>query len=351
MATPILATKLYIPPPRPELVPRPRLIKRLNLSHRRKAGVALISAPAGFGKTTVVTEWIHQSGDSEPVNLSRVVWLSLDEGDNNPLRFFIHLIAALQRVDPEMGQGVQEMLQTDSAGPPPTDVLMTALVNDMVAVSTDFTLVLDDYHEIEDATVEQALNFLIDHQPPQFHLIITSRADPNLPLSRLRARGQLTELRTNDLRFTTQESATFLNQVTGLSFSAKDIDALETRTEGWIAGLQLAALSMQSGGDTASFISNFTGSHRYIIDYLADEVLEQQPPQIKTFLLHTSILTRFSGLLCDAVTQQNNSQYMLEQLEAANLFLIPLDNDRHWYRYHHLFADLLQQRLHQTETG
>ena len=292
MSTPILATKLYIPPPRPKVVLRPRLIERLNegLSAGRK--LTLISAPAGFGKTTLVSEWV--AGCERPV-----AWLSLDEGDNDPARFLTYLVAALQTIAANIGAGVLAALQ--SPQPPPTESILTALLNEITTIPDNFILVLDDYHVIDAKPVDHALTFLLEHLPPQMHLVIATREDPPLPLARLRARGQLTELRAADLRFTPAEAAEFLNQVMGLNLSAEDIAALETRTEGWIAGLQLAALSMQGHQDATSFIKSFTGSHHFVLDYLVEEVLQQQSESVQTFLLRTSILDRLCGPLCDAV--------------------------------------------------
>ena len=290
MSTPILATKLYIPPPRPKVVLRPRLIERLNEGLHRK--LTLISAPAGFGKTTLVSEWV--AGCERPA-----AWLSLDEGDNDPTRFLTYLVAALQTIAANIGEGVLGVLQ--SPQPPPTESILTALLNEITTIPDNFVLVLDDYHVIDAKPVDHALTFLLEHLPPQMHLVIATREDPQLPLARLRARGQLTELRAADLRFTPSEAAEFLNQVMGLNLSAEDIAALETRTEGWIAGLQLAAISMQGHQDATSFIKSFTGSHHFVLDYLVEEVLQQQPESVQTFLLRTSILDRLCGPLCDAV--------------------------------------------------
>src|SRR5215216_1241455 len=340
MSTPILATKLYVPPPRPKVVSRTRLIERLNEGLHRK--LTLISAPAGFGKTTLVSEWV--AGCERPT-----AWLSLDEGDNDPARFLAYLIAALQQIAPNIGAEVMGLLQ--SPQPPPAASILTDLLNEITAIPDHFILVLDDYHVIDSKTIDQALSFLLEHQPPQVHLVIVTREDPDLPLARLRAQGQLTELRAAGLRFTASEAAEFLNTVMGLNLSAADIASLEDRTEGWIAGLQLAALSMQGSKDTANFIKSFTGSHHFVMDYLVEEVLQQQPESVQTFLLRTSILDRLCGSLCDAVlldaSGSASGQETLEYLERANLFLVPLDNERRWYRYHHLFADLLRQRLQQ----
>ncbi len=339
MSTPILVTKLYIPPPRPNVVVRPRLIERLSEGLQRK--LTLVSAPAGFGKTTLISEWV--AAGRRPT-----AWLSLDERDNDPTRFLTHLVAALQTIAATIGERVSDVLQ--SALPAPTETILTALLNEIAAVPDNFVLVLDDYHVIDATPVNGILSFLLDHLPPRMHLVITTREDPQLPLARLRARSHLTELRAVDLRFTPAEAAAFLNQGMGLSLSAKDVAALETRTEGWIAGLQLAAISMQGQQDPTHFIQSFTGSHHFVLDYLVEEVLHQQPERIQTFLLRTSILDGLCGPLCDAVllAPSGSSQETLEYIEHANLFVVPLDNERRWYRYHHLFADLLRQRLHQT---
>jgi len=337
MSTPLLATKFYIPPARPKMVPRARLIQRLNAGLQHAPGFTLISAPAGFGKTTLVSEWVADSQQS-------VAWLSLDEGDNDPIRFLLYLIAALQTIQPSLGQGLLVALQ--SPQPPPIESTLTSLLNEITFLSQNVLLVLDDYHVIDAKSVNNILSFLIEHLPPQLHLVIITREDPDLPLARLRARGQLTELRAAALRFTHTEAADFLNQVMGLHLSPEDIVALETRTEGWIAGLQLAAISMQGHADATGFIKSFTGSHHFVMDYLVEEVLHQQPEHIQKFLLQTSILDRMCGPLCEALLLAPTSgQKTLEQLEHANLFIIPLDNERRWYRYHHLFADLLRQRL------
>src|SRR5260221_3186980 len=339
MSTPILATKLYIPPPRPKAVLRPRLSERLNEGRPRK--LTLISAPAGFGKTTLVSEWVL--GCQRPA-----AWLSLDEGDNDPTRFLTYLVAALQTLAATLGEGVLTILQ--SPQPPPPASILTALLNDLTTISDDFVLVLDDYHVLDAKPVDHALTFLLDHLPPQMHLVIATREDPPLPLARLRVGGNLTELRVTDFRFAHSEAAEFLNQVMGLTLSAQDIAALATRTEGWIAGLQLAAISMQGHQDTTSFITSFTGSHHFVMDYLVEEILQQQSERVQTFLLRTSILDRLCGPLCDAVVLDPSAsgQKTLEYLEHANLFIVPLDHERRWYRYHHLFADLLRQRLHQS---
>jgi LuxR family maltose regulon positive regulatory protein len=351
-AYPLLQTKLYIPPIRPELVSRPRLIERLNAGLPAGRKLTLVSAPAGFGKTTLVSEWVTGCERAEPK--VRAAWLSLDEGDNDPTRFLTYFIAALQTIAPSIGEGVLGVLQ--SPQPPPTESILTALLNEIATIPDNFVLVLDDYHVIDakpvdastsvdvSTSVDQALTFLLEHLPPQMHLVIASREDPNMPLARLRARGQLTELRVADLRFTPSEAAGFLNQVMGLNLSAEDVAMLETRTEGWIAGLQLAALSMQGHQDVPGFIRAFAGDDRYIVDYLVEEVLQRQPEPVRNFLLQTAILDRLNGPLCDAVTGQEEGNARLEALERGNFFVVPLDDKRNWYRYHPLFADVL--RLH-----
>jgi LuxR family transcriptional regulator, maltose regulon positive regulatory protein len=342
---PILATRLYIPPPRPNVVPRPRLIERLNegLSSGRK--LTLISAPAGFGKTTLVSEWVAGCGQHEP--LVRVAWLSLDEGDNDPACFLAYLVAALQTIDANIGKGVLGLLHASQPQPPPTETLLTVLLNDLAARPDPLILVLDDYHVIDAPAVNEAIAFLLEHSPPQLHLGLATREDPQLPLARLRARSQLVELRAADLRFTPAEAADFLNLGMGLALSEADVAALEARTEGWIAGLQFAAISMHGHQDPASFVKSFTGSHHFVLDYLIEEVLQQQSESVQTFLLRTSILGRMCGPLCDVVLRaaSTSGQETLEYLERANLFIVPLDNERRWYRYHHLFGDLLRQRL------
>ncbi len=329
----ILATKLYVPVPRTKMLHRPRLIDKINRGLHGK--LTLISAPAGFGKTTLVSEWI--SGCDRPV-----AWLSLDEGDNDPVRFLSYFIAALQKIGPTIGTAATALLR--SPQPPPNETVVTSLLNDISMVREHFILVLDDYHVIETKAIEEVIALLLDHQPPQIHLVFTTRKDPNLPLPRLRVRGQMTEFRIKDLRFTPSEAAAFLRQVMDLDLSEEDINALERRTEGWVAGLQLAALSMQGREDISGFVKAFAGHDRHIVDYLAEEVLQRQSDRIRRFLLQTSILDRFSGPLCDAITDQEDGKSMLEILERGNLFIIPLDDKREWYRYHHLFADVLHAR-------
>jgi len=321
MPTPILTTKLYVPPPPPKAVLRPRLIERLNEGLQRK--LSLISAPAGFGKTTLVSEWVA-------VCERPVTWLSLDEGDNDPTYFLTYLVAALQMIAANIGKGVLATLQ--SPQPPPIESILIALLNEIAAIPDHFVLVLDDYHVIDAKPVDDVLTFLLEHLPAQMHLVIATREDPHLPLARLRARGQLTELRVADLRFDLGEAAEFLNQEMGLNLSAEDIAALESRAEGWIAGLQLAALSMQGNKDVSGFIREFAGDHRYIVDYLVEEVLQSQPEPIRTFLLQTAILDQLNGSLCDAVTGKEEGNARLEALQRGNFFVIPLDDKRNWYR-------------------
>lgn len=336
----IFTTKLYVPQPPPEVVVRPRLIQQLDKGLHRK--LTLVSAPAGFGKTTLISAWIANLNHS-------AAWLSLDEGDNDPVRFITYLIAALQTIEENFADGILGALQ--SPQPPPIESLLPDFVNQLHQIPQEYILVLDDYHVIDVAPVDTILSALVDHMPPQMHLVITTREDPPLPLARLRARGKLTEIRAADLRFSADEAAEFLNQVMGLNLSAEDVAALETRTEGWIVGLQLAAISMQGEDDASGFIESFTGSHHFVLDYLLEEVLNHQPQSIQDFLLKTSILDRLCGSLCDALIadSENSGQDMLETVRNANLFLIPLDNERRWYRYHHLFADLLRRRLQQLD--
>jgi len=341
----LLATKFHRPLPRANLVRRPQLAERLTQGVM--GPLTLVSAPAGFGKTTLLAHWLAESG-------MPAAWLSLEPGDNELVRFLSYLIAALQTLDSQLGSEVLTLLQMPQ--PAAAETVLTLLTNDVGSYEHDrgdFVLVLDDYHVIDATSIDQALTYLIEHLPPHMHLVIATREDPQLPLARLRARGQLTELRATDLRFTPPEAAAFLNQGMGLNLSAEDIARLSRRTEGWIAGLQLAAISMQGQQDTTSFITSFTGSHHFVLDYLLEEVLGQQSESIQTFLLRTSILDRMTGSLCDAVllNPSGSGQATLEYLEHANLFLVPLDNERRWYRYHQLFADLLRQRLHQRSTS
>ncbi len=352
MSLALLRTKLFIPPLRPNLVPRPHLIDRLNQGFQLGHKLTLVSAPVGFGKTTIVSEWVGSlrlEASKEGQIDNRIAWLSLDEQDNDPRRFLAYFVAALdqiQRTETKVGRGALDMLQ--SSQPPPTRDVLTSLINDIARIPNRIILVLDDYHVIESSQVDEALAFMLERLPPQMHLVIATRDDPQLPMARLRARGQLTEMRAADLRFSSAEATGFLNLAMGLNLSKEDIAALETRTEGWIAGLQLAAISMQGNKDAASLISSFTGSHRFVLDYLIEEVLEQQSESMQSFLLQTAVLDRLTGSLCDALTGQDNGQATLEMLERRNLFIVPLDGKRQWFRYHHLFEDLLRQKLRQT---
>jgi LuxR family maltose regulon positive regulatory protein len=337
--TELLRTKLFIPRPRKNLVARPRLVDCLNGGLDKK--LTLIAAPAGFGKTTLLSEWIPKSPRC-------ITWLSLDEDDNDPRRFWTYFIASLQGLQTQLGSSALALLQ--SANSPAIPSILTALINDIAAFPDVFSLVLDDYHIIEHQPIHEGLTFLLDHLPGNMHLILTTRLDPPLPVSRLRARAQLTEIRANDLRFTVEEAAAFLTSVMGLRLSVKEVAALEARTEGWIAGLQIAALSMQGREDVSSFIEAFSGSHRHILGYLADEVINQQSESTLSFLLQTSILDRLCGSLCDAVTADSGAEEKLRTLERANLFIISLDDEGVWYRYHHLFADVLHNRLKSQST-
>ncbi|TRO54637.1 NACHT domain-containing protein, partial [Candidatus Bathyarchaeota archaeon] len=350
MATSILVTKLFVPPTRAKLVHRPGLIERLNNGLNRR--LTLLSAPAGFGKTTLVSHWVENLQKDNAIDDQhiRVAWLSLDQDDNDPVRFLTYLIVALNQskdIKTDFGRGAVSMLQ--SPQPPPPNTVLISLINELATIPEKIVFVLDDYHLIEEKSIHQALVFLLENLPSQLHVVIATRQDPSLSLGRLRARDQLTELRAADLRFTSLEAADFLNQVMGLNLSSGDIAELETRTEGWIAGLQLAAISMRGREDRTGFIKSFTGGNRLVLDFLINEVLGQQPESIHNFLLQTAILDRMTGSLCDALTGQENGQETLEMLDHANLFIVPLDEERRWYRYHHLFGDLLRQRLRQTQ--
>ncbi len=342
MTTPLLTTKLHIPPLLPDRVPRLRLIRRLDEGLRPGHKLTLVSAPAGYGKTTLVAEWLRHLADAGGA-APAVSWLSLDEGDSDPARFWAYLVAALQIVDPAIGQTAQAMLH--SPQPPPAESLLTALINEIAAAPRSFVLVLDDYHLIDALPIHQQLTFLVEHQPVQMRLVIAAREDPPLPLSRLRAHGQTVEIRQSDLQFTVEETADFMRRAAQAELTPNEVAALQQRTEGWIAGLQLLALSVRGHEDARQLVESFTGSNRYVLDYLMDEVFQRQPADVQDFLLKTSILDRLGAALCDAVVDQDNNRDMLFALEQANLFIIPLDQAREWYRYHHLFADLLQHRL------
>jgi LuxR family maltose regulon positive regulatory protein len=336
--SPVLATKFFIPRRRAGAVPRRRLLERLDRGLESK--LTLVSAPPGFGKTTLLAEWLASPSAKE----RDIAWLALDQNDNHQPTFWSYLVGALERVRPDAGKGgVLEMLRSQQ--PPPIETLLVMVLNEVAANPDDLVLVLDDYHVIDVPAIHAGIEFLLEHMPPQMHLIIASRADPSVTLPRLRARGELTEVRATDLRFTGEEANAFLNEGMGLELNAQDVAALESRTEGWAAALQLAGLSIQGRDDVASFISAFTGNNRYIVDYLVDEVLARQPAPVRDFLLRTSILEGLSGPLCDAVTQQTGARAMLEALERSNLFIVALDGDRQWYRYHHLFAEVLRAHL------
>jgi LuxR family transcriptional regulator, maltose regulon positive regulatory protein len=351
-AAPLLATKLYIPPLRPHLVPRPRLLERVQAGLMGK--LTLIAAPAGFGKTTLVSAWrASPSGSTMPL-----AWVSLDADDNDAPRFWSYVLAALETVYPAMDTTAAALLRSPQL--PPMDAIVTSLINAISPMAMEAALILDDYHLIATPAIHAAMTFLLDHLPPQLHLIMLMRADPPLPLTRLRARGELTELRAADLRFTAEEATAFLTVMMGLPLSSEEVAALEARTEGWVAGLQLAALAMRDRSDHAGFVAAFSGSNRFVVDYLVEEVLDRLPAHLQTFLLQTSILDRLCGPLCDALllgdargadpSAQAYSQVVLHELERTTLFLMPLDDERRWYRYHHLFAEVLRVRLRSGAT-
>lgn len=336
---PLLTTKLHMPRVRTQMVSRTHLIEQLQQGVQHQ--LTLISAPAGFGKTTLLAQWLSQSDIP-------VAWLSLEPEDNDPTRFLSYVIAALQTLDTQLGSAALELLCTPQ--PPPPETVLAVLVSELMECeSGDMALVLDDYHAITAEALQRSMAFLLDHLPPQLHLILAARADPSLPLARLRAHGQLSETRAADLRFTSDEVRTFLQTAMKLELPPEAMMTLECRTEGWIAGLQMAALSLQGRIDIDGFLANFTGTHRFVLDYLSEEVLSQQASPVQVFLLHTSVLSRLSASLCDAVLRQEGSQEMLEALEKANLFVIALDEVRGWYRYHHLFAETLRSYLQQRE--
>lgn len=341
--TPLLKTKLYIPPRQPDLVSRPRLMSQLGEALRLQHRLTLVSAKAGSGKTTLVSEWLHQQ--EEPF-----AWISLDENDNDPLRFFSYLVEALGQLQINIHHLVSEISDL-----PPVDALVTELINEIATSSASFILVLDDYHLIQNNWIHKAVGFLIEHQPPGMHLILTTRVDPQLPLAQLRGRGQLTEIRDHDLRFTGVEAVEFLNDVMKLGLPVEAVSTIEQRTEGWIVGLRMVGISVQGhrqSGDVDTFIESFGGTNRFILDYLMEEVINQQEPAAQDFLIETSLLERMCGDLCDAVRfAKTDSQSILLKLEHMNLFVISLDDERRWYRYHHLFADLLQSVLRQRRSA
>ncbi len=336
MPSPVVRTKLFVPQARRGLVPRPRLADRLGGSAPPR--LTLISGPAGFGKTTLLTSWVEAASAAG----RRVAWVSLDETEQEPAAFWTYVATALDSAVPGVGAGVLPVLQSPH---PPMESVLATLLNDLGAAAEGVDLVLDDYHLADGDAIASDVAFLLEHLPPRVHLVISTRADPALPLARLRARGELVEVRAADLRFTLDEVAAYLNDVIGLDLAAADIAALEGRTEGWIAAIQLAALSLQGREDASGFIAGFAGDDRYVVDYLVEEVLGRQADDVRTFLLDTSILDRLSGPLCDAVTGSGESKTVLASLERANLFVVALDDSRQWYRYHHLFADVLRAHL------
>jgi LuxR family maltose regulon positive regulatory protein len=337
----LITTKLLVPTTRADIVTRRHLIDVLHQSLSHK--LTLVSAPAGFGKTTLIGDWINQQGVS-------AVWLTLDEFDNDPIRFLLYFIRALQAIHPDFGETILEIIQSPQAQI--NEPLLTALINEIAsAISMQFVYVLDDYHLAESSGINQIIAFLLDYLPPLMHLVIATRSAPSLPVSLLRGRGELLEIRQGDLRFTNEETAEFLTQNRGLGLTPQQVVALRTRTEGWISGLQMAVISMQRHENVSEFIQSFTGSNRYIFDYLIEEILNRQPDNIQDFLLKTSILERLSAGLCDQVMDHTDGQSILDYLERANLFIVPLDDDRNWYRYHRLFADLLQKQLLQKQPG
>ncbi|MGA8247100.1 MAG: helix-turn-helix transcriptional regulator, partial [Nocardioides sp.] len=339
MPTPLVRTKLYIPKVRRDLVPRPRLTDRLSdrLSGAAHPRLTLVSAPPGFGKTTLLATWVAGLATDRPV-----AWVSLEESERQAESFWTYVVTALDAVAPGVGAGVLPLLGTPE---PPIATILATVLNELSALSSGLELVLDDYHLADGPEIAADVAYLLEHLPGQVHLVISTRADPTLPLARLRARGELVEVRAADLRFTHDEVAAYLNEVIGLDLRAADVAALEGRTEGWIAALQLAALSLRGRDDVAGFIAGFAGDDRYVVDYLVEEVLRRQPDAVRTFLLGSSILDRLSGSLCDAVTGGTDGRAVLELLERSNLFVVPLDDQRQWYRYHHLFADVLRARL------
>ena len=346
IAPPLLKTKLHIPHRRPDMVPRSLLIKQLNERIQRK--LTLITAPAGYGKTNLASEWIH-SLQSEDTSNNRITWLSLEEADSEPIRFLSYVIAALQQVAPEIGVGALSLFEMTQS--PPINTVLNELINDIAGLDYHIMLVLDDYHVISHPEIHEALRYLVEHQPHQMHLVITSREDPPLPLPRLRARGEMAEIRMHDLRFSLDETTQFFSHSMKLDLESEVISVLEARTEGWIAGLQLAGIVLKNLPDHQAFMDTFSGSHRYVLDYLTDEVLQSQDEEVRQFLVQTAILKRFNTDICQAVTGNANSQFILEQLEQTNMFIVPLDHERVWYRYHHLFADSLLTELSKAEAS
>src|SRR6266516_1511676 len=337
----LLATKFFIPSSSHALIPRPHLIELLNRSVA--CPLTLVSAPAGFGKTTLLSTWVQ----SLPPERPRIAWVSLDEGDNEPVLFWMYVLTALGSQQPGLCMQLVTYLQTQQA-PPLRSVLQT-LINRLAEQSEQFLLILDDYHLVTEQAVHTSLTYLVEHLPPQLHLILATRADPPLPISLLRARGHLLEVRTDELRCNPDEVVAFLEKSASIQLSQDMIDAVTTRTEGWLVGLQLLGLSLQGHADSGDFLEEVSGSQRYVFDYLIEEVFQSQSASVQTFLLHTSILKRLSAPLCDAILEESGSQQILEQLERVNLFIMSLDTQRRWYRYHALFAQALRHRLEQTQ--
>ena len=335
MEASLLTTKLNIPPARAGSVPRPRLMERLK--DCTSSNLVLISAPAGFGKTTLLSEWARQSQPH-----IRTAWVSLDEGDNDPVRFWDYFIAALKTLQPSTGEIALALLHSSQPSPDPS--VLTALINDLTNISVDFALVLDDYHLIESQPVHAGIIFLLEHMPPRMHLVIATRADPPLQLAHFRGKEMMLEVRPDDLRFTCEEAGTLLEKMKVPKLSPDELSALNKRTEGWAVGLKMAALSLRHQKDVPEFLAAFTGSQRYVMDYLMEEVLQKQTPEMRDFLMQTSVLERLTAPLCDAVTGRQDSQDILLNLERGHLFIVPLDESRQWYRYEHLFADLLRHQ-------
>ena len=334
----ILRTKLNAPPLQPGFVSRPRLVDILN--NGLAGRLTLVAAPTGYGKTTVLSEWVHQSG-------LPVAWLSLDEGDNDLTRFLTYIIAALQTIDEEIGSATIDGLRASPATH--LESILSQLINELASISTPIVVIIDDYQVIDFRPIHAAVCFLVEHMPAQVHVVIASRIDPPLPIARWRGRGHLAELREADLQFTTDETAKYLTQTMGLELEKVDLEALAARTEGWIAGLQLAAISIKGRTDKSAFVAAFSGRNEFIVDYLTDEVFQKMPKATRNFLLQTSLLNQLTAGLCDEVTGQKNGQATLEKLLEDHLFLIPLDNERRWFRYHALFVDMLRKRLNEAQ--